>query len=176
MGGIHIFAHDTVDANAPLSRPEAEIRKIMIVEYTRYKIDENRHTTFESDYKKAVASLEASSHCLAYELSHCTEDPNHYVLRIEWDSEEGHLKGFRSSPEFKSFLAAVQPYVKDIEEMRHYQVISNGAKAGGVVAKPMVRDPAASRGVPVVVASVCGDAATAHEKKKQRSIEWQQER
>ncbi len=101
----------------------------MIVEYTRYKVDEMRRETFETVYKIACASLEASSHCLAYELSHCTEDPDHYILRIEWDSEEGHLKGFRTSLEFKSFLASVQPYVKDIEEMRHYQVISSGRKA-----------------------------------------------
>jgi quinol monooxygenase YgiN len=103
--------------------------KTMIVEYTRYKIDEARRETFETAYKKAGASLEASSYCLAYELSHCIEDPEHYILRIEWDSEEGHLKGFRTSPEFRSFFALVQPYVKDIEEMRHYQVISAGRKA-----------------------------------------------
>ena len=95
----------------------------MIVEYTRYKIDEQRRIIFEKAYKKAVESIAASGHCLAYEFSHCTEDPEHYVLRIEWDSEEGHLKGFRSSPEFRSFFASIQPYVKDIEEMRHYQVI-----------------------------------------------------
>ena len=98
----------------------------MIVEYTRYKIDDERRTTFEKAYKKAVESLAASSHCLAYEFSRCTEDPDHYVLRIEWDSEAGHLKGFRSSPEFRSFFACIQPYVKDIEEMRHYQVLSTG--------------------------------------------------
>jgi quinol monooxygenase YgiN len=106
----------------------------MIVEYTRYKIDETRRETFETAYKTACASLEASSHCLAYEFSHCTEDPEHYTLRIEWDSEEGHLKGFRTSPEFKAFFAVVQPYVKDIEEMRHYQVISAGRKASSVSA------------------------------------------
>ena len=48
----------------------------MIVEYTRYKIDEQRRATFEKVYKKAVESLGASSHCLAYEFSHCTEDPS----------------------------------------------------------------------------------------------------
>lgn len=100
----------------------------MIVEYTRYKIDEKRRGTFEADYGRAVASLEESTHCLAYELSHCTEDPDYYVLRIEWDPEEGHLKGFRSSPEFKTFFEAVQPYVKDIEEMRRYAVISAAGK------------------------------------------------
>ena len=62
----------------------------MIVEYTRHKIDEGRHGSFEADYQSAVASLLASSHCLAYELSHCTEDQNHYALRIEW--------GFRTRP------------------------------------------------------------------------------
>jgi quinol monooxygenase YgiN len=43
-------------------------------------------------------------------------------LRLEWNSEDGHLKGFRTRPEFKTFFAAVQPYVKDIQEMRHYQI------------------------------------------------------
>src|SRR6267143_2750235 len=71
----------------------------------------------------------ASTHCLAYELSHFTEDPDRYILRIEWDSEEGHLKGFRSSPEFRAFFAAVQPFVKDIEEMRHYEVLSASTKS-----------------------------------------------
>ena len=49
----------------------------MIVEYTRYKIDDERRATFEKAYKKAVESLAASGHCLAYEFSHCTEDPDH---------------------------------------------------------------------------------------------------
>jgi len=96
----------------------------MIVEYTRYKIDSARREAFEAAYTRAGVSLEASDHCLAYELSRCTEDPNHYILRIEWDSEEGHLKGFRSSSEFRAFFAVVQPFVRDIEEMRHYQVLS----------------------------------------------------
>lgn len=100
----------------------------MIVEYTRYKVDEKRRTLFERVYEKAGEALVSSTHCLRYDLSHCTEDPDHYILRIEWDSEEGHLKGFRASPEFKSFFALVQPYAKDIEEMRHYEVIFGGAK------------------------------------------------
>jgi quinol monooxygenase YgiN len=94
----------------------------VIVEYIRYKIDEGRRDAFEKAYVQAGESLTASSHCRAYELTRCTEDAEQYILRIEWDSAEGHMKGFRSSPEFKAFFAAVQPYVKDIEEMRHYEL------------------------------------------------------
>lgn len=101
----------------------------MIVEYTRYKVDEKQRALFERVYEKAGEVLASSSHCLHYELSRCTEDAQNYILRIEWDSEEGHLKGFRTSPEFKAFFALVQPYVKNIEEMRHYKVIAEGGKA-----------------------------------------------
>jgi len=94
----------------------------MIVEYTRYKIDEPRRAAFLDGYRKAAESLGAAKNCQAYELTQCSEDEACFVLRLEWDSLEGHLKGFRNSAEFKSFFALVRPYVNDIEEMRHYRL------------------------------------------------------
>jgi hemoglobin len=94
----------------------------MVVEYIRYTVDEARTEAFEEAYRQAAGVLEASEHCERYEVSRCTEDPTQHVVRIEWDSEEGHLSGFRKSPEFGAFFAAVRPFVNDIEEMRHYEV------------------------------------------------------
>jgi quinol monooxygenase YgiN len=104
--------------------PDKETK--MVVEYIRYTIDEGRAAAFEEGYRQAAASLDASDHCLSYEVSRCGEDPTQHVVRIEWDSEEGHMGGFRSSPEFRTFLAAIGPFVHDIEEMRHYQVTLAG--------------------------------------------------
>ena len=71
-----------------------------------------------------------SPHCLSYELSRCVEEPASYMLRIEWDSLEGHLQGFRQSPDFRTFFQAVRQYVNDISEMRHYQATGvKGRKA-----------------------------------------------
>src|SRR6476660_7205000 len=94
----------------------------MIVEYIRYSIDEARADAFEQGYERAAESLEATEHCECYEVSRCSEDPTQRIVRIEWDSEEGHLSGFRRSSEFRTFLEAVGPFVNDIEEMRHYEV------------------------------------------------------
>jgi quinol monooxygenase YgiN len=94
----------------------------MVVEYIRYGIEQGRADEFEQAYQRAAEALEASEHCQRYEVSRCSEDPTQYVVRIEWDSEQGHLSGFRQSPEFRSFFEAVGPFVNDIEEMRHYQV------------------------------------------------------
>jgi quinol monooxygenase YgiN len=93
-----------------------------VVEYIRYTIDDGRAQAFEQGYRWSGEALNASPHCEQYEVSRGTEDPTQYVVRIEWDSEEGHLTGFRQSPEFRSFFEAVGPFVHDIEEMRHYQV------------------------------------------------------
>lgn len=101
----------------------------MVVEYIRYAVDDARAEAFDQAYRQAADALEASEHCQSYEVSRCSEDPTQHVVRIEWDSEEGHLSGFRKSPEFGAFFAAVQPFVNDIEEMRHYQVTLAGGDA-----------------------------------------------
>ncbi|NJO39403.1 MAG: antibiotic biosynthesis monooxygenase [Cyanobacteria bacterium CRU_2_1] len=100
----------------------------MIVEYIRYKIADNQRDSFEQAYQQAQTSLIASVHCFGYELSQCTEDAKYYILRIEWDSEDGHLQGFRKSPEFQAFFSAVRPFVDAIEEMRHYAVTAINSK------------------------------------------------
>jgi hemoglobin len=94
------------------------------MEYVRYTIPEERRATFECAYVQAARSLDASTECLAYDLAQCVDDPAVYILRIEWASPEGHLQGFRKSPEFEAFFAAVKPFVADIAEMRHYAVTS----------------------------------------------------
>jgi len=94
----------------------------MIVEYVRYTIDPSRAEDFMAAYETAAASLKESPHCFGYELTRCTEARESFVLRILWDSEEGHVRGFRASPQFRPFFAAVQPFVRDIQEMRHYEL------------------------------------------------------
>ncbi|MEZ4453876.1 MAG: antibiotic biosynthesis monooxygenase [Nannocystaceae bacterium] len=92
----------------------------MIVEYIRYTIPAARDAAFLAAYERASASLRASPVCLAYELTRCDEAPERYILRIEWTSVEGHLRGFRGGPEFAGFFQAVRPFLDDIEEMHHY--------------------------------------------------------
>jgi quinol monooxygenase YgiN len=95
----------------------------MIVEYIRYDIFAQDAEAFESDYAQAGHSLDASPHCLGYELSRRLDEPNGYILRIEWDSAEGHMHGFRQSAEFRQFFGAIKPWVSRILEMQHYEQI-----------------------------------------------------
>ena len=62
----------------------------MVVEYIRYQLKNHKTDDFEATfagfedaYKVAAASMDASPHCLGYQLSRCVEEPDRYVLRIE---------------------------------------------------------------------------------------------
>lgn len=100
----------------------------MIVEYIRYRIDPSRNTAFEEAYTRAGQLLDASPHCERWESARCVDAPDKQIVRIEWDSAEGHLEGFRRSPDFRPFLEATKPFFNDIEEMTHYQVTATGGE------------------------------------------------
>ena len=93
----------------------------MSIEYIRYTIAPDRHTQFLTDYTQAAEYLQASPYCLGYELTQGEEEPNNFILRIEWTSTQDHLKGFRQSADFSKFLGLIKPYYTNIQEMKHYE-------------------------------------------------------
>jgi predicted dinucleotide-binding enzyme/quinol monooxygenase YgiN len=92
------------------------------VEYIRYRIPEDSTDAFAEAYRAAVVPLDVSEYCLGYDLSHCAEDPELFMLRIRWTSIDDHLQKFRSSEEFRQFFSHIGPFVGQIEEMQHYNV------------------------------------------------------
>jgi hemoglobin len=94
----------------------------VIVEYLRYRVPPDRAAAFEAAHAEAGVVLARSPHCVDYELARAVDEPGCYILRITWTSPDDHLRGFRGGELFGPFLAAVRPYIGDIEEMRHYEV------------------------------------------------------
>jgi hypothetical protein len=94
---------------APRSRYRFRIRTSqrsrVTVEYIRYRIDESRHDAFVAAYREAAKA------------------PDRFILRIIWTSIDDHLNGFRPSEQFKKFFPPIRPFVDDIEEMQHYEVV-----------------------------------------------------
>lgn len=93
----------------------------MVIEYIRYTIPHEQAAAFEAAYAEARTALDSSEHCQSYEIARGVEEPEHYVVRIEWDSLAGHERGFRTGPGFAEFFAAVRPFFDQIAEMRHYE-------------------------------------------------------
>ncbi|HET6148284.1 MAG TPA: antibiotic biosynthesis monooxygenase family protein [Polyangia bacterium] len=101
----------------------------MVVEYIRYEVPAARHDEFLAAYNSAAKELASSSHCVSYEISEGVEEPDNFTVRIEWDSLDGHEKGFRGSAQFASFFTKVKPFFSEIREMKHYRVTVHGRGA-----------------------------------------------
>lgn len=115
------------------------------IEYIRYRIDHEHQNEFLAAYAAAVEPLAASPHCLAFELSQGVEEPDRFVLRISWDSVEGHLQGFRQSDDFRDFFAHIRPYVEAIDEMAHYTPTPLVGDGAGTPSPPSLYDWAGGR-------------------------------
>jgi quinol monooxygenase YgiN len=94
----------------------------MVIEYIRYQVPAERHAEFIAAYRSAHDELGASPHCIRYEISQGIEEPDNFIVRIEWTSIEEHEKGFRTSTLFGPFFAKVKSYFGCIREMKHYEV------------------------------------------------------
>lgn len=108
--------------------------KKMVVEYVRYEIPAAQQEAFLGAYRAAAAELAGAPECLRYEISQGIEEPNNFVVRIEWQSQEAHERGFRQGPHFPSFFAKVKPFFSSIREMKHYRVAADGLGKGAAPA------------------------------------------
>ena len=103
------------------SKQNANEELAVIPEIIRYRISAEKSEAFLTDYAQAATALKQSPHAQGFELMRSSKDPELFLLVIRWDSADGHMKGFRSSPQFKEFFAHIRPYVSDILEMEHYE-------------------------------------------------------
>ena len=99
----------------------------MVLEYIRYQIPPEQAGDFAAAYARAAGVLDADEHCLGYEIARGVEEPENWVVRITWDSIEGHENGFRRAAHFREFFAAVRPFFACIQEMKHYDVAQTSA-------------------------------------------------
>jgi quinol monooxygenase YgiN len=107
--------------------------KNMVVEYIRYEIPGPQHDAFLTAYRAAGSDLAAAPECLRYEIAEGVEEPDNFVVRIEWQSRDAHEHGFRRGPHFGPFFAKVKPFFSNIREMKHYEVAAEG-KGGSAAA------------------------------------------
>ena len=61
-------------------------------------------------------------------MIHGEEEPDHYIVIIDWKSTEDHMQGFRQSVQFMPFFNLVKPFYNNIEEMKHYKAVFGATK------------------------------------------------
>lgn len=95
----------------------------MITEIAHLTIDPAKAEAFEKAVAHAAAILRAAKGSNSMALERVIEDPARYRLRVEWDSVEDHMVGFRESPGFLQWRALAGPFFVEPPFVEHTHTV-----------------------------------------------------
>ncbi|HSW04378.1 antibiotic biosynthesis monooxygenase family protein [Aquabacterium sp.] len=96
----------------------------MILEGAVFHIPVAQQAAFEAAFEQAQRVLARARGYLAHELQQCLEQPQRYLLLVEWESLEHHETGFRQSADFQHWRALIGPFFAEPPQVAHYQLVA----------------------------------------------------
>jgi heme-degrading monooxygenase HmoA len=91
----------------------------MVLEHAVIRIRPGAAPGFEDALGRARAVIAASPGFRSLALHRVVEDPDRYVLLVEWEHLDDHLVGFRQSEAFVRWRALIGPYFAAPPEVDH---------------------------------------------------------
>jgi heme-degrading monooxygenase HmoA len=98
--------------------------KIMILELANVFIQDGMGEKFEAAITESNEKyISQTDGFVSFELQRGIEDPNHYILLIQWATLEAHTVNFRESDVFAKHRALISPYFSKAPEVSHFAVV-----------------------------------------------------
>jgi len=91
----------------------------MITEIAYITIDPANAAKFEAAVAEASAVLRQAKGCHSMALERVIEDPSCYNLRVQWDTVDDHMKGFRESAGFARWRELAGPFFVQTPMVEH---------------------------------------------------------
>jgi heme-degrading monooxygenase HmoA len=91
----------------------------MVLEHAIIRIKPGLGREFEAALGQARAVIAASPGFCSLALHRGIEEPEQYVLLVEWETLEDHTIGFRESDAFPQWRALIGPYFASPPEVGH---------------------------------------------------------
>ncbi|CAJ65469.1 MULTISPECIES: antibiotic biosynthesis monooxygenase family protein [Frankia] len=90
-----------------------------VLEIARIDVQPGTEEKFAAAYREARTEVVDTPGCRSARLTRGIESPSSFVLLVEWDDLDSHLKNFRESDRFVRWRAALGPYFAGPPSMVH---------------------------------------------------------
>lgn len=98
----------------------------MILESAILYVKPELQQQFEKDFQTAGQYISSIRGYIKHSLSKCIEQPDKYLLLVEWETLEDHTIGFRESPQYLEWKKLLHHYYDPFPIVEHYtSIISN---------------------------------------------------
>lgn len=98
----------------------------MILEAAYLNVIDGQTREFERDFAFAGQYISSIEGYISHTLQKCIEDPNRYLLLVEWENLESHTIGFRTSEVYLKWKALLHKYYSPFPVVEHFVRVLKG--------------------------------------------------
>jgi heme-degrading monooxygenase HmoA len=95
----------------------------MILEVAILDVKPDQSSAFEAAFGEAQQIISTMSGYLSHQLQRCLENPNRYILLVNWQTLEDHTEGFRNSREYQQWRALLHHFYDPFPAVEHYSLV-----------------------------------------------------
>jgi heme-degrading monooxygenase HmoA len=93
----------------------------VILERALFAIKPGQADDFEKAFSQARTLIERAKGCRKASMHRGIENPDSFILLVEWDTLEDHMVGFRESKDFTEWRTLLGPHFASPPAVEHYK-------------------------------------------------------
>lgn len=95
----------------------------MVLEHAVFDVVSGKEPQFERAFAQARSIISSMPGFRRLRLSRCLEQPQRYLLLVEWERLEDHVQGFRRSEGYQEWKALLHHFYEPFPTVEHYQEV-----------------------------------------------------
>jgi heme-degrading monooxygenase HmoA len=95
----------------------------VITEHALLDVVRGRETEFVAAMERAKTLIASSPGFVSLRVERCLERPRCYLLLVEWERLEDHTEGFRGSPAYEEWRAALHHFYDPFPVVEHFEAV-----------------------------------------------------
>ena len=99
----------------------------MILEVAALDVRPGQTDDFEEAFSEAQQIIASMPGFQRHELRRCIENPNRYLLLVEWDTLESHTEGFRKSAQYQRWRQLLHHFYDPFPVVEHYEAVTGAS-------------------------------------------------
>ena len=95
----------------------------MVLEVAMLDVKTGQNVAFEAAFQQAAPLIASIPGYVSHELQHCLENPQRYILLVQWQTLEAHTIGFRQSAQYQEWKRLLHHFYDPFPTVEHYVAV-----------------------------------------------------
>lgn len=95
----------------------------MVLEVAILDVKTGQNGEFEAAFQQAAPLIASIPGYVSHELQKCLEQPQRYILLVQWQTLEAHTIGFRQSAQYQEWKRLLHHFYDPFPTVEHYVTV-----------------------------------------------------